>query len=318
MRSPVDRRRTARLRNVITSSAAKGKSRGISVRHFLLILVGLVGLWSVALGAEPIRIVAAENFYGDVAAQVGGGHVAVSSILSNPDTDPHLFEASPSTARSIADANIVITNGAGYDAWMDGLVSATTAPARTVLSVAELVGARPGANPHLWYQPATLPAVAAALAAELERRDPANAADYRARLAAFESSFASAVTDVATIRAAHDGLTVTATEPVFSYMATAMGFAMLNEPFQLAVMNGTEPGPSLVAGFEESLHSGTAKILFYNSQVTDDTTARLLYIAKANNIPVVGITETMPEGQTVQSWLASEIAAVRAALGDAP
>lgn len=255
---------------------------------------------------SPVTIVAAENFYGDLARQIGGDHVAVTSILSNPDDDPHLFETSASTAKAIAAAKIVVFNGADYDPWMGKLLSAThTKPAEVV--AADLVGAKSGDNPHLWYKPATFPAVAKALTDDLKTLDPAHAADYAKNLEAFDASFAKATADVGPIKADHAGVVVTATEPVFGYMAQALGFKMLNEPFQIAIMNNAEPSPSQVIAFEKSLTDGEAKILFYNKQVTDKTTARLLDIAKAHKVIVVGVTETMPKGMTIQSWFSGQL-----------
>lgn len=267
-----------------------------------------------AIAKGPVKIVAAENFYGDVARQIGRSHVAVTSILANPDQDPHLFEASPSTARRIADAEIVIYNGAGYDPWMDKLLSAAPDPRRAAIVAARLTGHKAGDNPHIWYDPATLPAVASALAAELARRDPADAAAYRVNLAAFEASMKAIDGSVAALRKAHAGAPVTATEPVFGYMAEALGFRMLNDGFQRAVMNGTEPGPSEVAAFEKTLSSRHVKILFYNAQVADAATARLIRLAKANKVAVIGVSETEPEGATVQTWLGGLVEAIRKAL----
>jgi zinc/manganese transport system substrate-binding protein len=267
-----------------------------------------------AFAADGVTVVAAENFYGDVARQIGGDHVAVTSILSNPDEDPHLFETSPSTARAVADAGIVIYNGAGYDPWMEKLVSASSAPSRTAIVAAALTGRKTGDNPHLWYDPATLPAVAKALAGELVRRDPENAADYKANLATFTLSMEKIGKEIANVRKTYGGTQVTATEPVFGYMAEALGFRMLNEKFQTAVMNDAEPTPRQVIAFEKSLKDGSAKILFYNSQVTDQATERLLRIAKENKVSVIGVTETMPAGQTVQSWFGGQIKAIEKAL----
>ena len=267
-----------------------------------------------ALAAGPIGIVAAENFYGDLATQIGGSHVQVTSILARPDDDPHLFESTPSTARLLADAQIVLYNGADYDPWMDKLLSTAATGNRTAIVAADLTGHRSGDNPHLWYDPKTFPAVAAALAAELEKRDPADAADYQANLDRFDAAFAHAIEGIGAVKASYAGISVTATEPVFGYMADAMGLRILNVPFQFAVMNETEPSPRDVAGFEDSLKDGTVKILFYNSQVTDDTTTRLLDLAKAGNIPVIGVTELEPAGETIESWFSSQIAAVAASL----
>ncbi len=283
---------------------------------FLVVDLFIAGpfLASPALAAEPIRIVAAENFYGDVARQIGGDHVAVTSILANPDEDPHLFETSPSTAAALAGADIVIANGADYDPWMAKLLSASANAGRTTIVAADLVGDRAGDNPHLWYDPKTLPAVARALAAALAARDPADAGAFKANLDRFDASFAPVVAAVAAIRAKHAGTVVTATEPVFGYMAKAMGFTMLNDAFQVAVMNDAEPSPSQVAGFEDSLKGGTLRILFYNSQVTDKTTDRLLALAKAAHVAVVGVSETEPEGLDVQTWFTGQLKAVSAAL----
>ena len=278
-------------------------------------LAALVATPLSAFAAPTTKIVAAENFYGDVARQIGGSHVEVTSILSNPDDDPHLFETSPSIARAIEGAAIVIYNGADYDPWMDKLLSASKQPDRTTVVAAQLVGAKAGDNPHLWYEPKTLPAVAAALAAKLEARDPADAAEYKANLAAFEKSFAPIDKEIAAIRDKHKGLSVTATEPVFGYMAKALGFTVLNEPFQVAIMNNAEPSASQVAGFEDSLKSGKAKVLFYNSQVTDKTTSRLKEMATAAGIPVIGVTETEPkETSRSRAWFAGQLGEIRKAL----
>lgn len=284
----------------------------------ILLAAGLALVGSAAAlpawAAGPVQIVAAENFYGDLATQIGGSHVTVTSILSNPDDDPHLFESSASTARTLADAQIVIYNGVDYDPWMDKLLSTAATGDRSVILAAALTGHQSGDNPHIWYDPATFPAVATALAADLAKRDPGDAAEYQANLGKFLAAFAETLKGVAAVKAAYAGTAVTATEPVFGYMADAMGLEMLNYSFQVDTMNETEPSPSDVAAFENSLKDGTAKILFYNSQVTDDTTTRLLGLARAGNVPVIGVTETEPSGQTIETWFASQIAAVTASL----
>ena len=281
---------------------------------FVAAALVVVSLVTPVEAAPPIDIVAAENFYGTLAQAVGGSHVAVTSILSNPDEDPHLFESSPSTARQIADAQIVLANGAGYDPWMDKLLSAAAPGGRTVIVAQQVTGHADGDNPHLWYDPKTFPAMATALEAELEKRDPADGAEYKANLDKFLAGLTPVGDKIASLKAAHGGLEVTATEPVVGYLAGALGLKMLNPEFQLAIMNDTEPSPSQVAGFEESLKSGRAKILFYNSQVTDDTTARLLALAKASNVPVVGVTELAPAGKSIPDWLLGQLAAIEDAL----
>ena len=275
-----------------------------------LVVAGLALSPSLARADGPVRVVAAENFYGDLATQIGGEHVAVTSILSNPDADPHLFETSASTARDMAKAQIVVFNGADYDPWIGKLLAAANTHPETIVA-ADLIGRKSGDNPHLWYDPATFPAVAKALAADLSTLDPAHKADYAKNLAAFDASFEKAIADVAEIKREHPGIKVTATEPVFGYMATALGFEMLNYPFQVATMNNAEPSPSEVVAFEKSLTDGEARILLYNGQVTDKTTERLLGIAKAHKVIVVGVTETEPKGVTIQSWFSGQLAEIK-------
>ena len=269
---------------------------------------------SAGASAAPLVVVAAETVYGDLALQIGGSHVAVASILSQPDADPHLFETSPSTARTISEAAIVVYNGAGYDPWMGKLLAASPSGGRTAIDVAAVSGHENSKNPHIWYDPKVLPALAARLAVVLERKDPDHGGDYRRNLETFLASLKPIEAQMAQIRAAHGGTKVTATEPVFGYMAEALGFEMLNVPFQFAMMNGTEPTPSEVAGFERSLREGAARILFYNSQVTGPSTQRLLAIAKEAGVPVVGVSETEPKDKTIQSWFAGQIDAIRSAL----
>lgn len=267
-----------------------------------------------AAAAGPIRIVAAENFYGALAGQIGGDAVEVTSILSSPDQDPHLFEASPSTARALAGADIVIYNGAGYDGWIDRLLSASARPDADLIVAAKLVGATTGDNPHLWYKPKTFPAVAEALADDLSAMAPEHAARFAANLRTFEKSFAAVQDTVQTIRKRYSGTKVTATEPVFNDMAEALGFDIENTAFQLAMMNDTEPGPQTVAAFEKSLGDGSIRLLFYNSQVSDPAAERLVAEARRNGVAVVGVTETMPRGVTIAGWLSNQLEAVEGAL----
>ncbi len=286
-----------------------------SLPFFAALLVAVPLLTGTAARAEDkLTIVAAENFYGDLARQIGGSNVTVTSILANPDDDPHLFETSPSTARTIADAKIVIYNGADYDPWMDKLLSASTSKDRTTIVAADLIGKKSGDNPHLWYDPATLPAIAKALSADLAKRDPTNAVHYEANLKAFQTSLQAIDKEIADVKKTYAGTEVTATEPVFGYMAEALGLKMLNYDFQVALMNDAEPSATQVAAFENSLKDGSAKILFYNSQVTDEATTRLLDIAKQNKVTVIGVTETEPAGQAIQTWFGGQIDAVQKAL----
>lgn len=278
-------------------------------------LVALAGL-PAAGAAEPgkIAVVAAENFYGDIAAQIGGDRVSVVSVMSNPDQDPHLFETAPSVVRQIADAAIVIVNGADYDPWMDKLMAAAPRPGRTVISAAQLVNAKAGGNPHLWYAPATMPAVAKAIAATLTQADGAHAAQYSARLQTVLTQLDRIAQRVALMRTKHAGKPVTATEPVFGLMTEALGLTMHNEKFQLAMMNDTEPSARDIAAFEDDLKNRKVKALIYNKQVSEKLTERLLTIAKQAKVPVVAVTETQPANVAFADWVLGEMDALDKAL----
>jgi zinc/manganese transport system substrate-binding protein len=252
-----------------------------------------------------------------MARQIAGPGVAVSSILTNPNQDPHDFEASPSTARLIADARLVIYNGADYDPWIESLLKASKSAERRTIVAAELMNRKSGDNPHLWYDPATMPKMARALADELERTDPAHDSDYEKRLVAYLASLQPLREKVAVLKRKYGALDVTATEPVFGYMAEALGFTMHSESFQTSVMNGTEPSASDVAAFESDLKNHKVKVLFYNSQVTDDLTGRLQKLARDSKIPVVGISETEPAGMDFPQWMLGQLDALDKALAGA-
>ncbi len=263
-----------------------------------------------------IAVVAAENFYGDIARQIGGDRVAVVSIMSNPDQDPHLFETTPGIVRQLAAAQIVILNGANYDPWMDKLLAATPRAGRTVVSAAQLTGRKPGDNPHLWYDPATMPAVATAIADALAKADSAHAPDYAARLKTTLAALARITLRVAQLKAKHAGIPVTATEPVFGPMTDALGLTMRNQRFQLAMMNDTEPSARDVAAFESDLKERKVKALIYNSQVSEKLTERLRDIAGKAKVPVIGVTETMPPNVSFQDWVLGELDALDKALSE--
>lgn len=264
--------------------------------------------------SPALTIVAAENFYGDIARQLAGPGPEITSILSNPDQDPHLFEASPSVARSLSSARIVIANGADYDPWMAKLLGAAKSPRRQVIVVADLAHKKPGDNPHLWYDTRIVATAARAIAAALIAAEPANKADHSARLQTFLDSLKPLDERIAALRARFAGARITATEPVFGYMATALGLAMRNERFQLAVMNDTEPSASDTAAFETDLRQHRVRALIYNSQASSPAAERLLGIARQMAIPVVGVTETLPAGKTWQSWMTGQLDALEAAL----
>jgi zinc/manganese transport system substrate-binding protein len=289
-------------------------------------VIGLLVTLGLILTAAPsghaadgkISVVAAENFYGDVARQIGGDDVTVASIMSNPDQDPHLFETTPSTVRQIAAAQVVILNGADYDPWMDKLLKASPKPGRTAIVVADLMGKKAGENPHLWYDPGTMPAAAKALAEAFAKADPAHKDGYATRLKTFLASLKPIDDKIAAIRGKFAGTTVTASEPVFGYMANALGLKMRNESFQLSIMNDTEPSAHDVAAFQDDLKGHKVRVMFYNKQASNKAVQTLVDFAHASKIPVVGVTETAPPNLSYQEWMLVELNDTAKALAEPP
>jgi zinc/manganese transport system substrate-binding protein len=279
------------------------------------LLVGAVMALSVPLAhADPVNIVAAESVYGDICRQIGGQHVTVVDILSSPDQDPHAFEAGASIARAIAAAQLVVYNGADYDAWMPKLLAASRSRSREVIEVARLIQKKSGDNPHVWYEPAAVSALSVAIADALTRIDPVHRADYAARRAAFETSMQQLRDRIAQLRKRHAGAMVTATEPVFEYMADALGLTMRNRRFQLAVMNGTEPSPTDIAAFENDLRTRAVRALIFNVQTSGSLAERMRKLAVESGVAVVNVTETEPPGTTYQQWIAMQLDALDRAL----
>jgi len=278
-------------------------------------LAAILGLAALTLAAPPaaraadgkIAVVAAENFYGDIARQIGGDRVTVVSIMNNPDQDPHLFETTPGIVKQIAGAQVAIVNGADYDPWMEKLLAAAPRADRLTINVAALTRHKAGDNPHLWYDPSIIVAVARALDADFAKADRAHGKDYDARLAVFEASLKPLNDKIAAIRGKYSGVAITASEPVFGYMAQALGLQMRNERFQLAIMNDTEPSARDVAAFEQDLKDHKVRVMFYNKQASSKIVQHLVELARAAKIPVVGVTETAPPGLTYQDWMLMQL-----------
>ena len=268
-------------------------------------------------GAGLITAVAAENQYGNIIAQIGGRYVSVSSLLTNPNTDPHTFEASPQVAREVASARLLIQNGLGYDSFMNSIEAASPGRGREVITVQQLLHLPDStANPHLWYSPGTMPKVAEAIAADLAAIDPAHAAYYRANAAALRRSLSDWDDALAALKLGHPGTPVATTEPVADYLLQAVG-AVNETPwtFQADTMNGVDPSPQDVATERNLLADRKVRAFVYNVQVTDPLTQSLITLARANGIPVVGVYETMPQpGFTYQSWMLAEAAALKNAI----
>ena len=259
---------------------------------------------------DAIVAVGAENEYANVIAQVGGKYVQASAVMSNPNTDPHTFEASPSVAREVRAAQLVVQNGVGYDTFMNTIENAAPNSARKVIVVQNLLGLPAGTpNPHLWYKPGTMPAVANAIAAGLAALQPAHASYFKASAAAFITSLNTWDNAIAAFKAKYPDTPVATTEPVADYMLQAAGADNLTPfAFQADIMNGTDPSAQDTAVERSLFTQHKVKVLLYNQQVTDTLTESFITLARQNDVPVVGVYETMPvPGFSYQSWMLTEV-----------
>jgi zinc/manganese transport system substrate-binding protein len=285
---------------------------GVSALAAMILLTGCSARQSVtqmpSAANKVIRAVGAENEYADVIRQIGGQYVSVAAIMSDPSVDPHSYEADTKDAALVAGASLIVENGLGYDDFMDKLAAASPSSNRTVIVVAQVL-ADPATtmNPHLWFDPKTMPKVAAAIAQSLESQLPEQAQYFAGRLTGFDNSLSAWNTDLANVQQGYAGASVAVTEPVADYMLQAAGMNIKTPwGFQAAVMNGTDPSPQDVQTQENLLTQKQVKAFIYNQQAVDDVTTALMKLAKSNNIPVVGVYETMPSGLTYQAWMEQE------------
>jgi zinc/manganese transport system substrate-binding protein len=286
-----------------------------------IIVLGVVSFLAVGCGGgattgSGLAVVAAENVYGDIAQQIGGEHVHVTSILTDPNADPHLFEPGSSNALAVATAKVVIQNGLGYDAFMTKLENAAPNAKRSVLTISDVLRVHGrGTNPHLWYDVPALGRIAAAIAAALGRVDPPHRTAYRAGLARFDASLAPLRRELAHIRASFRGSSVAYTEPVPGYLLDAAGVKNLAPAsFTRAIEEGTEPPPQAVAAMDALMRGQRVKVLLYNSQAASPITSRVRASAARAHIPVVGVTETLPPHRTFQQWQLAQARQLAAAL----
>jgi len=275
------------------------------------------GSASGAGSTGKIVAVGAENEYADVIGQVGGKYVQVSAIMSNPSTDPHTFEASIAVSREVGNAQLVVQNGLGYDSFMNTIESASPDSGRKVIDVQQLLKLPDSTpNPHLWYDPATMPKVADAIAADLSAIQPEHAAYFQANAKAFGTSLKALTGAIASFRAGYPGTPVATTEPVADYLLAALGADNLTPwTFQADVMNGVDPSPQNVAAVRALFAQRKVKALLYNQQVTDPLMQSFIALAQQNHIPVVSVYETMPvPGYDFQTWMLAEVQALRKAV----
>jgi zinc/manganese transport system substrate-binding protein len=271
-------------------------------------------------GSGVIDVVAAENFWGSLAEQLGGTHVKVTSIINNPDADPHDYEPTAADGRAIAAAQLVIVNGVGYDAWATKLADANPSSSRTTLTVGELVGAKEGDNPHRWYNPADVRKVIDQITADYKKIDPADAAFFDSQHSGVLSTNLKAYFDtINQIKTDYAGTPVGASESIFAMLAPALGLNLLTPAsFLTAISEGSDPTAADKATADQQIKTRQIKVYVYNSQnATPDVQAQVDE-AKAAGIPVTTITETLtPAGASFQDWQVAQLTALKQALARA-
>ncbi|WP_035179676.1 metal ABC transporter solute-binding protein, Zn/Mn family [Acidocella facilis] len=278
----------------------------------LALVFGLAG--HLAMAQPVLHAVGLENQYADVLAQIGGPYVKVSAIQSDPNTDPHEFEATPRIAAQFRKADLVVENGLGYDSWAAQLLKGGHAKLLSAQALLKLPDSTP--NPHLWYRTDTMPAVAAAAAAFFEAKDPAHKAQYQANLKAFDAALAPWKAEIAKVKARYAGAPVAVTEPVADDLLQEAGLKIMTPfSYELSVMNDTDPAPQDVAAEEALLRDNKVKLFAYNEQVTDPQTEALLALARQHQVQIVPVYELMPSSaKHYQDWMLQATTALDQAL----
>jgi zinc/manganese transport system substrate-binding protein len=286
----------------------------------LLSLAGACRTSSVASPTGVINVIAAENFWGSIAGQLGGSRAAVQSVVSDPNTDPHEYESSTNDARAFADASLVILNGAGYDAWGRKLLDANPNVHRQVLDVAQMLGLTVGDNPHFWYNPAYVERVADRITAAYKSIDSADASYFDQKRVELTTALQPYTAEIGSIRQKYAATPIGATESIFVYMASALGLNLTTPgEFMNAVAEGTDPPASAVVTFQNQISANQIKALIYNVQTATAMTTNVKALAAAHNIPSVGVSETLlPENATFQDWQLKQLKSLEAALSSNP
>jgi len=260
--------------------------------------------------------VAAENFYGDIVKQLGGSHVSVTSILSDPNVDPHEYESNVKTALTVNKAQFVIKNGGGYDSWMDRLLSASPNSNRVVLTGFDIATVKLPDNEHVWYSIVNIQTIAQAITADLKKLDAADAGTFDSNLQTFKQSLQQIQQKIDEIKGKYAGTPVGLTETIYLYQAGPLGLTVLTPfEFQKAMAEGNDPPADTVITAENQINKHQVKVLIYNEQTVTPSTTKLENDARTQNIPIVPVTETMPPSKTYQAWMLDQLNALEQALG---
>jgi zinc/manganese transport system substrate-binding protein len=316
-------------RMVVTESLQRQRSywqREISMIALLIFAVCLLPLTSCSSSgsassassgsSKVLQVVVGENFWGSIATQLGGSHASVTSIVTDPNADPHEYESNTDTARAFAQANYVILNGAGYDSWGQKLLDANPVAGRKVFTVADLLGKHEGDNPHFWYNPGYVEQVADRITSDYKALDPADAAYFTQQHSAFETALSTYHQRINEIKAKFAGQKVGATESIFVYLASALGLDLISPPdFMEAVAEGNDPPASSVVQFEQLIQQKQITVLVYNVQTVTDVTNTIKQLASQQNIPIVGVSETIqPADASFQEWQVAQLLVLQNAL----
>ena len=309
----------------------KGNQMQTKLKWMALIVVTLIPVWLLAgcsskqsttnpnpVGAAgpKIQVVAAEDFYGEVAQAVGGDRVAVTSILTDPNVDPHEYEPTADASKSVANAQVVVYTGIGYDDWMNKLIRAnTTANTKQVVAVgSDLLGRITGDNPHVWYDPATMPKLADRLADILGQLDPGQAQDYQNRARSYINTLTPMTDEIARLKQSAP-VAIDVSEPVFGYLADALNLKTNDPKFAKAIEEGNDPNASDVINVQSDIKNKRIKFFVYNIQTDDPTVKNIVQLAESNGIPVVKVTETEPTGDNYLQWMTGQLDQAGKALG---
>jgi zinc/manganese transport system substrate-binding protein len=274
-------------------------------KTFPMTLVAIILSCYSSIIFATIKIIAAENIYGSIAKQIGGEYVEVTNILNNPSQDPHLFTTTPSIAKAITNADMIIYNGGNYDPWMMPLIPKDSQ--KNILNVAELAHIPPDSNPHIWYSPDVMVLFAKKITDLLISNDPEHQKIFTDQLRQFEKDYQKIFLKIAIIKNRFKDTAVIATESVFNEMIESCGLIMRGKNFQIKMMNDIPPSIADIKEFELDLRQHRVHALIYNEQVINPLTQKMLDLARQEKIPIVGVTEMMPPNLNYIDWILKEL-----------
>lgn len=255
---------------------------------------------------KPIHVVASLDFYGEVAQAVLGNHGTVTTIVKSASVDPHDFEPTPKEAATIAQANVVLSNGLGYDHWMQKIVKSSQQHPQNIRVGEDVMAKKLGDNEHIWYDPETMARTATYLAQQFGKKAPRYKAAYQRNAAKYIKHLAPLQQQIKTLKQNSRQQRVDVSEPVFDYALTALGYRRNNTSFEIAVENGTDPSPQAIKQMRQDIQHHRIAFLVNNRQASSKIVKHMVQLAKQHNVPVLNVTETLPKGQTYLTWMQAQ------------